>query len=228
MLDPAAGRGHQPQGRLGLAGEDLDPAEQDVLEARGQAAPAAVALLAGGQQLLGKERVALGAAPDPLHQAVVRPGPEDAGQQVGHVDPVEAGQLQPVGPPAAVQLGQERPQRVAAVELVGAVGQDQQQARLEVAVEEGQQVEGRAVGPVEVLDHHHGRGPVGQALQQGQQCLEQPGLSRGAGGRGGRLISLPELGQQPGQQRPSRADQLVQASGSSPRLSPRSAWATGA
>jgi hypothetical protein len=47
VLDPAAGRGHDPQGRLRLLGKDLDAAQQDVLEAWGQAAPVAVTLVGG-------------------------------------------------------------------------------------------------------------------------------------------------------------------------------------
>jgi hypothetical protein len=212
VLHLAAGRGHDPQGRLGLVGEVLDAAQEHVLEARGQAAGGGVALVGGGQQLLGEERVALRAAPDLLGELVVGSGPEDAGQQVGDVVAVEAGHLEPLGPAAAVQLGQERPQGMAAVQLVGAVGQHQQQPGLEVADQEGEQVQGGAVGPVQVLHHQHGRGPAGQPLQQGQERLEQPGLARGAdGGPGrGRFLAPLELGQQAGQQRPPRSDQLVQ------------------
>jgi hypothetical protein len=65
---------------------------------------------------------------------------------------------------------------------------------------------------VQVLHHQHGRGPVSEALQQGEERLEQPGLRRRADGESSRrrLLALPELGQQAGQQRPSRSDQLVQ------------------
>jgi hypothetical protein len=166
----------------------------------------------GRQQLLGEEGVALRAAVDLLDELVVRSRPEDAGQQVGDLATVEAAQLQALGPAAAVQLGQERPQRVAAVQLVGPVGQHQEQAGLEVAVQEGEHVQGRAVGPVQVLHDQHGRGPVGETLQQGEQRLEQLGLPPGADGRAGRgrVLALPQLGQQPGQQRPAGADQLVQ------------------
>jgi hypothetical protein len=186
----------------------VDPAEQDVLEARGQAAPVAVALAGGGEQLLGEERVALRAAEDPLDKVVVGARAEDAGQQVGDVGAAEAAHLEPVGPAAAVQSGQERTEGMAAVQLVGAVGQHEQQPSLQIADQEGEQIQGRAVGPVHVLDHQHGRGPPGEALQQGEECLEQPGLPPRAGRR--RLLALPELGQQAGQQRPSRPDQLVQ------------------
>jgi hypothetical protein len=99
---------------------------------------------------------------------------------------------------------------MAAVQLVGAVGQHHEQPGLEVADEEGEQVQGRAVGPVQVLHHQHGRGPVGQALQQGEQRLEQLRLPPRAAGQAGRALLPPELGQQPGQQRPARPGQLVQ------------------
>jgi hypothetical protein len=208
--DPAAGRGHQPQRRLRVLGQDLDAAQQDVLEARGQAAPVVGSRVGGGEQLLGEERVALRAAVDLADEPVVRSRPDDAGQQVGDLGTVEAAHLEPLRPAAAVQLGQERAQGMAAVQLVGAVGQHHEQPGLEVADEEGEQVQGRAVGPVQVLHHQHGRGPVGQALQQGEQRLEQLRLPPGAAGQAGRALLLPELGQQPGQQRPAGPDQLVQ------------------
>jgi hypothetical protein len=217
VLDPAASRGHDPECRLRVLGEDLDAAQQDVLEARGQAAPAA-AFLMGGEQLLREERVALRAAVDPLDELVVWPGPEDAGQQVGDIDTVEAAHLEPLGPSAAVQSGQERPQGMPPVQLVGAVGQHQEQRCPQVADEEGEQVQGRAIGPVQVLDHQHGRGPTGETLQQGEERLEHPGLRRPADGQPGRrrLLALPELGQQAGQQRPSGSGQLVQRRGLQP------------
>jgi hypothetical protein len=130
VLDPAAGSGHDPQRRLRLVGKDLEAAQQDVLELGGQAAPVAVTLVGGGEQFLGEERVALRAAVDPFDEFVVGSVPEDAGQQVGDVDTVEAAQLEPLGPSAAVQCGQERPQGMPSVQLVGAVGQHEQQARL--------------------------------------------------------------------------------------------------
>ena len=143
---------------------------------------------------------------DPLGQLGRRRRPLDAGELGGHLGRAEPGQLQALDPAAAVQLGQERPQRVAAVQLVAAVGHHQQQpAAAQVADEEGEQVAGGAVGPVQVLHHQDGRALGAQALQQPQQQLEQPPLLRprarvaaeggpvpGAGRR-------PQLGQQPGQ-----------------------------
>jgi hypothetical protein len=68
---------------------------------------------------------------------------------------------------------------VAAVQLVGAVGPDQQQpAVAQVADQEGQQVTGGPVGPVQVLDNQQGPVLAAEALQQPQQQLEQPPLVR--------------------------------------------------
>ena len=96
--DPAAGRGHQPQRRLRVLGQDLDAAQQDLLETRGQAAPVVGSRLGGGEQLLGEERVALRAAVDLADELVVRSRPDDAGQQVGDLGTVEAAHLEPLPP----------------------------------------------------------------------------------------------------------------------------------
>jgi hypothetical protein len=75
----------------------------------------------------------------------------------------------------------------------------------QVAGQEGQQVPGRAVGPVHVLDHHDQGVPVGQGAEQAEQELEQPALV-------GRLRRRHRAGmtqvaqgrQEPGQLRPGR------------------------
>ena len=171
VLDPApGGRGHG-QHPLGRLAQRLDAREQHVPEARGQLA------VAGGRggQLLGEEGVAPGARVDPLGQPGRRWRAQDPGEQVGHLGRAEPGQLQPLDPPAAVQLGQERPQGMAPVQLVAAVGHHQQQpAVAQVADQEAEQVAGGAVGPVQALHHQHGRAVGAQAVQQAEQQLEQP------------------------------------------------------
>jgi hypothetical protein len=68
---------------------------------------------------------------------------------------------------------------VAAVQLVAAVGHHQQQAAVaQVADQEGEQVAGGPVGPVQVLDDQEGRAFGAEAFQQPQQQLEQPPLLR--------------------------------------------------
>ena len=205
-LHPAAGRGHDPERGLGVLGKDLEAAQQDVLQARRQTAP--VAVVGDRKQFLREERVALGAEEDPLDQLVVGPRPEDAGQQVGDAGTVEAGEVQPQDASATVQSGQERPQGMLPVQLVGAVGEHEQQSGPQVADEEREQVQGRAVRPVQVLHHQHGAGPLAEALQQAEERLEQPGLRHRAHRDLGRLLALPELRQQAHQQRPPGSHQL--------------------
>ncbi len=88
-----------------------------------------------------------------------------------------------------------------AVQLVGAVGDDDQQAAVAalVADQEGQQVTGGPVGPVGVLDDQHDRLVLGQPLQQPEHLLEQPRPRLRPV-----LVGLAELGQQP-RQLPGRA-----------------------
>ena len=120
VVDPGpGGRGH-PQHPLGRLGQELDPGQQGVAQARGQ-----LAVGGGGGQLLHEEGVAAGAGVDPLDQLGRDRRPQDPGQLGRDLGPAEPGQLQPLDPAAAVQLGQERPQRVAAVQLVAAVGEHQ-------------------------------------------------------------------------------------------------------
>jgi hypothetical protein len=104
---------------------------------------------------------------------------------------------------------------MAAVQLVSAVGEHEEQPRPQVTVEKGEQVQGRAVGPVQVLEHQQGREPVGEALQHGEEGLKQLGLTRRADGEAGRrrFPTPPELGQQEREQRSPRPDQVVEGRG---------------
>ena len=207
-LHLAAGRRHDPERRLGVLGKDLKAAQQDVLQAWRQVAP--VAVVGDREQLLREERVALGAEEDSLDELVVRLLSEDAGQQVGDAGAVEAAEVEPLDASAAVESGQERPQRMLPVQLVSAVREHEQQFGSQVADEEGEQVQSRAVCPVQVLHHQHGGGPDGEALQQAEERLEQPGLCQRAHRDGGSLLALAEFRQQARQQRASGSDQLVE------------------
>jgi hypothetical protein len=62
---------------------------------------------------------------------------------------------------------------VAAVQLVGAVGDDEaERLRARAAHEEGQEVARRRVGPVQVLEHEDDRPLAAEPLEQRQQRLE--------------------------------------------------------
>lgn len=117
---------------------------------------------------------------------------------------IEAIDIQPVNSLAAVQFGEEGTDRMAAVQVVGAVGQHEEQCRSQIADQKGEQVQSRAVGPMQVLDHQHSRGTFRQTIQQAEKSLEQPGLRRRADHRRARrrlryVVGRPELRQHAGQ-----------------------------
>jgi hypothetical protein len=92
---------------------------------------------------------------------------------LGQLGPGEWGQLQPLHSGQPDQLGQQRPQWVPPVQLVGPVAdRERHPGPAQGAGQEGDQVTGGAVGPVEVLQHQHHRGPLGQAHQHGPHRVE--------------------------------------------------------
>jgi hypothetical protein len=89
-----------------------------------------------------------------------------------------------------------------AVQLVGAIGQHQERRTAQVTNQESEEVQGRTIGPMQILDHERRRGPFRQPLQKSKKRLEQPRLGRRANaGRGWlrlvRLIGRCKLRQQP-------------------------------
>ena len=149
------------------------------------------------------------------------------GHQLAGVLAGEPGQIHPGDPVDPVQLGQQRAQRMGAVQLVGPVGHHDQHAvqRPLVADQEGQQVPGGPVGPVRVLDDQDHRAGFGQLLQQDEHLLEQPRprLARVPARR------LAELRQQPGQLPGAAAgQQLGDPSAPRSRTSSRSTAVNGA
>ena len=74
-----------------------------------------------------------------------------------------------------VQLGEEGAQRMATVDVIGAVRREQHEAGgLHRAVEIGEQFAGGAVGPVQILQREHDRTARGQPLQKLCRQLEEP------------------------------------------------------
>ncbi len=198
------GRGDHPQQLLGRGGERLHAHHQRVAQRLGQGVPVAVG--GGCQQLLGEERVAAGALEEGVGDRARGVRAEDPEQLGAQLEPRERLDLEAPDPLEALHVGEERPQRVAAVQLVRAVGRDQHEPLApRGAQQEREEVAGRAVGPVEVLDDEHERRLVGHAPEQRQQHLEQARLGelRVAGGGG-----HPGLGQQPGQLGATLAGQL--------------------
>ena len=147
---------------------------------------------------LDEQRVALGAAIHGREQLITRPTADDPGHEPVSVRTGEPAQIHPGDPADAAKLGQQRAKRVGTAQLIGPVGHHDQHAvegRL-VTDQECQQVRGRTVRPVQVLDEQDHRAGFGQALQQDEHLLEQPRPRLAGVICPGRLA---ELRQQPGQ-----------------------------
>ena len=198
VVEPLAD-GNQPQQLLRGLGQLLDPQHQRVAQrVRGGAEP----VDAGREQLLAEQRVAAGALPQPLQQLVRRRLAEDVGELVGELAAGERLERDATRVRVPLQVGQQRPQRVAAMQLVGPVGADHEHALGgEAARQERERRARRAVRPVQVLDQQQHRPLGAERVEQRQQTLEQPRLRALLAVLGGR----PE----PGQQRRDRRAHLV-------------------
>ncbi len=114
------------------------------------------------------------------HELVARRLPEDVRQRLDELGAIERLELDPVRAVQAVELGQQRTQRMAAVELVGPVAEHQHHAlAAQAADEEVDERARRAVGPVEVLEHEDHGPLLAEQVEQLEQALEQPHLCRG-------------------------------------------------
>jgi hypothetical protein len=169
VIDAAAdGRGRADD-LLGGRIESCEMADEDVAQ-RGRDR---VVVLGGGQQLLGDERVAIRPGEDPLGHVALRRGAQDVGQELAQVARPEAREVDPLYPAGAADPRQPGPQPLVALGLVVAEGGDDERALVaQVAHHEGEEVEGRGVGPVHVLDDPYHWIAIGEAAQQAEQQLE--------------------------------------------------------
>ena len=158
------GRAHEETGRVVEAVQAQAEQSVEVLRSRGAVAPR--------DDLLGKEGVPAGPVDD-LGDAgggdrgVVEVAHEPVhllGRQGREVDPGHERQPSPDG--------EHLVQRVAPVEVVAAVGDDEGDGRAEAAREQdGEQVPGAVVGPVHVLDDDHERTLPGRGGEQRVDAL---------------------------------------------------------
>ena len=170
-------------------GQPLDAEHQGVAQ---RVRRRAAAVEAGGEQLLAVQRVAAGAGPQPLQQLGLRRRAEDVRQLVGQLGVRERLERDPAGARVSLELGQQRPQRVAAVHLVRPVGADDEHALgLQAASQERERRARRAVRPVQVLDQQQHRlagrarpaaraGPRTAAPARRPRCRTRPARARGA------------------------------------------------
>jgi hypothetical protein len=120
---PAAGHRRDPKHLLGRLRQDLHPGRQHLEQRRRQGNLGAAGV--AGQQLLGVERVTLRPGVDPLDLIGRQRLPCDRLQMSSQLRPPKGGQLHPHQVGDADQLGQQRPQRVAAVQLIRPVAAHQ-------------------------------------------------------------------------------------------------------
>ena len=210
---PPGRRGHA-QHAARVVGQRLEAQVEDVAQVRRQRPGRRVGRR---QQLLGEEGVALGARVQASDQAGLGGGAEDAGHLLGELGLGERRHLEALHDVAALLLGEERAQRVLAVQLVAAVGAHDQQALVAQSPQQrGEELEGGAVGPVDVLDGEQQRRLGGEAIQERSQQPEEPCLGDGVAGAGDALVALvgraadAQLGQQPREIDGRRADQLLE------------------
>ena len=210
VIGPPAGHRGRPQHLLGGIRHPFHPGQQQRRQARGEGR------LAGGrppespgrgrqrrQQLLGVVGVPLGAGDDPVDGGGGQPPGRgvEGGQQLGQRGPGERAELDRLHRREPDQVGHQRAERVTTVEVVGAVGADHRHTfAVQHPQQEGEQVAGGGVGPVQVLQHQQDRGPGGQLGQQAEHGPEH--LLAGQPARvplGAEAVAA--VGQQPGEHR---------------------------
>ena len=199
MPGAVTGGAGDPQHVLGLVGQPLHPGEDQVTQRLGQ-------VVVTAHQFLDEQRIALAAREHPVHPCRFRLTAEDRREELRRFAAGQPGQIGPLHPGQPGELGQQRPQRVGAVQLVGAERADDQHPRQRplVADQERQQIPGRAVGPVQILDEQHDRPALAELLKQRQHLLEQPAASfTWVGGcASGRRLALLRLGSSEVRQQP--------------------------
>jgi hypothetical protein len=171
--DPLAARAGDPDYLLRLFRKPPQPRHQQVVQGFRQSG----AGFAVPDQGLDEQRVALSAAVHRREQVLTRLAAGNLRHQLAGLLAGKPGEVHPGDPVDAVELGEQRPQRMRPVQVIRPVGHHDQHAveRWLVADQEGQQVPGGPVGPLHVLDDQDHGIAFGQALQDQEHLLEQPG-----------------------------------------------------
>ena len=178
---PAARRRRPCAAAAARAGQPLRAGEQHVAQRRRQlvlAAPSrTVRTSSSTKNALPSDRSKHAGRPAPRGG----PAPRMAAIWAATSAAAEPLQLEALDAAQPLPARQQRAQRRPAVDLVGAVGEHQQHPRaLQRADEEGDEVEGGAVGPVQVLDDQHERPLRAEPAEHAEHQFEQ---LRGAAGR---------------------------------------------
>ena len=168
MVDASARHGHDADDGLRRFRESHDPGEQHLAEGRRQTTIGGI--LAGPEQFLDEERIAVRAPMDLGDEIVVRRCPEDRRQERRRLARVEAMKVEAFDPPASLEFGQPRQERVAPMKLVRTEGHDQHDPiGAQVPDEEGDGLARRRVGPMQILDDEQDRGRLRQSLEDARE-----------------------------------------------------------
>ena len=172
----------RPQQPLRLRAERVHPAEQHVRQGRRKIGRIAAAAHQAGQ-LLHQVGVAAGPVEDQVDEPGGGFGAEDRAELGGDLPRLEPAQFHVLYRAEPVPAGDQRPQRVAPVQFVGPVGGQQHDPDpAQRPDQEGDQLPGGLVGPVQVLEHQQQRPPGTEPAQQPEDQLEQLGYLDPVGG----------------------------------------------
>jgi hypothetical protein len=181
FVDADAPNRHRLDDHARVVGQGCDAGEEHLRHPGAARHPAG--LVAGGEQLLGDERVAAGTLHELLHDRRLRRSPQDRLGLGGHLFGSKPVELQDLDGRHAGQLGDPWQQRVPPVELVAAIGEHDRPGPAAAAHQIADEVEGRRVRPVEVLDHDHERALSGGPLEERPDGVEHAAGDEGLGHR---------------------------------------------
>ena len=170
VVPQRAADGQHAQDVLGRRLEPLHADHQRVAQTRGQRA---MAIEPGGQQLFGEKRVSLAAHIQAVDEVVLRCRSQNVLQQPAEFVAGQRDELDTAGLRRTLELGKERPKRMAPMHLVRAIGRDDEDPLApQVASQEREECARRAVGPMDVLEPQEQRLVASQPVDEPDQRLE--------------------------------------------------------
>ena len=181
VIESTADRRRDLEERSRVVGQRHQSDREDVAERVGQVP---VRERAARDELLDEERVAVGPLVEARDRGRVHIRSDQLRQERRRLGPVQRRELDALHRREAAELGHEREDGVATVDLVASIREDQQHPVVAlVAGEVAHEVAGRSVGPVHVLDHQRRRSIGGQPADDAEDALEQASLRRRLGWR---------------------------------------------
>ncbi len=209
---PARGGRHDAERVLGARREELGAGQQDVAQGGREVVGIETPVARDVQQLLDEQRDALGALRDEVDQLTVRAMAEDGLDLGGDAVGLETRQLHPLNSPLLVPARGDPSERMSAMQLIGPYGEHEQQpAAGGPGDQQREEVEGRPVGPLHVLEREHqrraGRQPDDDAEHQLEQSCRVAIIRRDC------RRPLVELGNEPPDLGAGRAQRRVEVAG---------------